>query len=27
VTIALFMIGLMLENYTRRYASASWGAK
>ena len=27
VTIVLFMIGLMMENYTQRYASASWGAK
>lgn len=27
VTIALFMIGLMIENYTRRHASVSWGAK
>ena len=27
VTIAIFMIGLMAENYTRRYASVSWGAK
>lgn len=27
VTIAIFMIGLMIENYTRRHASLSWGAK
>ena len=27
VTIALFMIGLIMENYTRRHASLSWGAK
>jgi ABC-type polysaccharide/polyol phosphate export permease len=26
VTIALIMIGLMGEFYTRRHASASWGA-
>ncbi len=27
VTVALFMIGLMAENYTRRHASLSWGAR
>lgn len=27
VTVALFMIGLIMENYTRRHASLSWGAK
>ena len=27
VTIAIFMIGLMMENYTRRHASVSWGAR
>lgn len=27
VTLALFMIGLMAENYTRKHASLSWGAK
>jgi ABC-type polysaccharide/polyol phosphate export permease len=27
VMVSIFMIGLMLENFTRRYASVSWGAK
>jgi hypothetical protein len=27
VTLVLFVIGLMLESFTRKHASVSWGAK
>jgi hypothetical protein len=27
VTLVVFVIGLMAENFTRKHASLSWGAK